>query len=189
MHKRQSGNANLIIIIVLVVLAVIGAGLFLWSRQDDKNDNADTESDSTTITTPIIAEKEEDTTETILDVELLLQRSGYEDLLPAETPATFKEYIAARLNDFDCDFVESPSGGYTITKISPRFVAGGIGCLGGAATVWYLTTAGWEELGFQSYVPCTTLVEFAIPSEFLNDCYDDSSPGEEIIPNPNGPLN
>lgn len=188
MHKRQSGSATLVIIVVLVSLGVIGAGLFVWSRQGDKTSNVDTSTDSTTIIVPKIAEKE-DTAETILEVELLLQRSGDEDMLPAETPETFVEYMTARLNDFDCDFVESPTAGFTISKISPRFVAGSISCMGGAAAVWYLTTAGWEELGYQSNVPCSQLVELAIPSDFLAECYDDGSPGEEIIPNPNGPLN
>lgn len=188
MYKRQSGNANLIIIIVLVALAVISAGVLVWSRQD-KNKKDDASSDSTVLTTPKVAEKEEDVEETILEVDLMLQHSGDEDLLPAETPETFVEYMQARLNDFDCDFNENPNAGFTISKISPRFIAGGVGCLGGAATVWYLTTAGWEELGYQSHVPCSKLSELAIPSDFLAECYDDSSETEEVIANPNGPLN
>lgn len=189
MHKRQAGNATLIIIIVLVVLALGGASLLVWSRQNNKSNVSDTSKDSTTLTTPKLAEKKENTTESILGVELLLQHSGDQDLLPSETPATFVEYMAARLNDFDCDFNENPSAGFAISKISPRFVAGGVGCLGGAATVWYLTTAGWEELGYQSHVPCSKLVELAIPSDFLSECYDDASAGEEVIANPNGSLN
>lgn len=189
MHKRQSGSANLIIIIALVVLVVLGAGWLVWSRQDDNSNDTEVTTDSTTQVTPKLVEKEEDKAETILEVELLLQHSGDEDLLPTETAATFIEYMASRLNDFECDYVESPSAGFGITKISPRFVSGSISCLGGAATVWYLTTAGWEELGYQSYVPCSRLAELAIPSDFLSECYDDTSPGEEIIPNPNGPLN
>jgi len=189
MYKRQSGNATLIIIIVLVVLTLAGAGWLVWSRQNNKSNDADTAKNISTLTTPKVVEKEEDTTESIIEVELLLQHSGDQDLLPSETAATFVEYMTERLNDFDCDFNENPSAGFTISKISPRFVAGGIGCLGGASTVWYLTTAGWEELGFQSQVPCSKLVELAIPSDFLSECYDDTSAGEEIISNPNGPLN
>lgn len=189
MYRRESGNANVIIIIVFVALAIVGAGLFVWSRQDKKTVEKDSSSESTSLGTPAIADKEEDTVETILEVDLLLQRVGDEDLLPAETPATFVEYMTVKLNDFDCDYDEFPEGGFSVSKISPRFIAGGLGCGGGAGIVWYLTTAGWEELGFQSYVPCSELVQLAIPSEFLAECYDDSSVDEPIIPNPNGPLN
>lgn len=189
MHRRQSGNANLIIIIVLVVLVVSGAGLFVWSRQDKKTANTDESTATTSLGTPAIADKDEKIAESILEVEIMLQRPGDEELLPAVTPATFVEYMNVKLNDFDCDFGEFPEGGYSVTKISPRFIAGGLGCGGGASIVWYLTTAGWEELGFQAQVPCSRIVELAIPSEFMSECYDDASPGEEVIANPNGPLN
>lgn len=185
--RKQSGNLYLIIII-LVAIMVIGSGIFVWSRKDSKN-TEDKKKDTSQVETPTLAEKEEDVTETITEVDLLLQHYGDQELLPSETPATFIDYISTRLNDFDCDFSENSEAGFKISKISPRFVAGSIGCLGGAATAWYLTTAGWEELGYQSHVPCSKLEELAIPSDFLAECYDDTSEGEEVLPNPNGPLN
>lgn len=189
MYKKQAGSAQLIIVIVLVVLLSVGAGLFVWNRQN-KEDTAKKESKNTsTSTIHKIAVKEKDTTETITEVDLTLQRTGDVALLPSVTPESFVEYMTTKINDFECDFELYPAGGFNVVKISPRFVEGGIGCEGGAGIVWYLTTAGWEELGFQSYVPCSTLVEYAIPSEFIESCYDDTSENEEVIDNPNGPLN
>lgn len=178
----------MIIIITFVVLAIAGAAFFVWGRKDESSKQS-TQSNTTSTTKPKVVEKSEVVPESILEVELLLQRTGDEELLPGETALTFKQYMKSRLNDFDCDFTESPAAGFTISKISPRFVAGRISCLGGASTVWYLTTAGWEELGFQSQVPCSKLSEYAIPSDFLSECYDDTSPNEEVVANPNGPLN
>jgi hypothetical protein len=186
--KRQTGNVALIAVILIVAVGLIAAGIFVWSRQDKKVDTNPTQ-ENNAVVTPKTKEKTEDEAETITKVDLLLQRSGDEDLLPAVTPSTFVEYIKGRLNDFECDFSESPNGGFTISKISPRFVEGSIGCLGGASAVWYLTTAGWEEFGFQSMVPCSKLSELAIPSDFMAECYDDSSSGQETIANPNGKLN
>lgn len=188
MYKRQSGNVALIVLAVLVVLGLIGAGIFVWSRQDKKIET-NTSQESSTEVVPTTVEKVENVTETIVDVDLLLQHSGDEALLPAETPSSFVEYIKTRLHDFDCDFSENPDAGFVVSKISPRFISGGVSCMGGAGTVWYLTTAGWEELGFQSLVPCSKLVELAIPADFLSNCYDDASQDQETISNPNGLLN
>ncbi len=189
MYKRQSGNVALIVVVVLVILGLIGAGIFVWSRQEGKDSTDDSSQKATTEVVARTVEKSTNEVETIVDVDLLLQYPGDESLLPVGTPETFVAYMKTKLHDFDCNFEENSGAGFNITKISPRFVKGGVGCMGGAGTVWYLTTAGWEELGFQSMIPCSTLVELAIPSEFIDSCYDDSKPGEETVSNPNGVMN
>lgn len=192
MKRRQSGNAAIIVLVVVTALLIIGVGIFVWQRQNNQPVEVET-SDETSNSAEIeeakkTVEKTEPEPEVITEVSLTLQHVGDELKLPDVTPESFVEYMKIRLNDFVCDFVEFPNGGFNVTKISNRFVAGGIGCEGGAATIWYLTGIGWDELGYQSEVPCSSLVERAIPSDFLAQCYDDANP-EAIIDNPNGPLN
>ena len=188
MNKKQSGNVVVIVLIVVVILALIGAGFYVWSRNDKKEETNTTQESSTEVV-PRTIEKTKDTTEVITNVDVLLQIPGDETKLPPETPDSFVEYIKTKLIDFDCDYTENENAGITVSRVSPRFASGGVGCMGGAGTVWYLTTVGWEELGYQSMIPCSTLVELAIPSEFMAECYDDNSPDQETIANPNGKLN
>lgn len=205
MQKNQ-GNLVVVILIVIAALALITGGgyLVIHSRAKQKTPTVSTSptaqqtkdtstADQTKPADAAAAPSDSETKDTtdpkkITDVQITLKVPGDESKLPAvDTPASFVSYMKTKLEGFDCDFTQFPEGAYYVSKINANFIKGSFGCGGGAAITWYLENGTWQELGYQSYVPCKDLVTHKIPSDFISDCYDEAKP-DAVLSNPNGPL-
>jgi len=174
---------------VLVACVILFAGWYVYeSGKEDKPAESAKSADSSVNDNQTAQEDSKPALKVITEVDLLLQRPGDGSKMPIVTPKSFVTFIESKLGAFECDFDEFPEGGYTISKISDEFIGGSLSsCGGGAAIVWFLDASGWQELGYQSPVPCSELVASKIPSDFLAECYDDAD-AESILGNPNGPL-
>lgn len=191
MQKNNKGFAPPAIVgMVLVAVVILFAGWYVYkSGKDDKPAESAKTSESTASADQAATSESKPAPKVITEVDLLLQKPGDGAKLPDVTPGSFVTFVEFKLSTFECDFDEFPEGGYSIQKISDEFISGSLSsCGGGAAIVWYLNAEGWQELGFQSPVPCSELAATKIPSDFLAECYDDVD-AESILLNPNGPLN
>lgn len=119
----------------------------------------------------------------ITEVDLLLRKPGDESLLPETASESFVEYMKEKLSVFEC---ESETGGITISKVSTEFVSGGGGCEGGYAAFWYMKEGVWQELGTQDTIPCIDVIASAIPIEFIDGCFDETTGLTKA--NPNGSI-
>ena len=185
--------STIIALFILIDIGKLDAGFKLPFSIFGNDTSSSTKSSPTE--DPVITETEEvdsveetpalETSKTnITEVDLLLKKLGDESLLPEVASDSFVEYMKEKLSVFEC---ESETGGITVSKVSSEFVSGGGGCEGGFyAAFWYKIDGEWQELGAQDTIPCTKVVETAIPIEFIDGCFDETT--GTTIANPNGSI-
>lgn len=190
--QENSGSILVIVVVMVLVLLLAAAAFFIVRRNKDNevetatNNSAEIQESTETVSNASqIDESEESAVQVIEEVNIRLQSPNDISKLPDTTPKSFMAYMSAKLTAFDCDFNEFPEGSYTVTKISKEFINGGMGCGGGAAITWYYADDEWHEFGYQSAVPCSSLLENKIPSNFIPECYDLNDESGQLQPNPN----
>jgi hypothetical protein len=174
---NQSGFSIIEAVLLLVILAIIGGtGYFVWHTKQ----NTDKSLTNTAKSAPAISKsKDTNASNGKVDISLPIVTTTYSKVPASLRKAIFdytKQHVAACVKGNTIVDYNGQSTDQSIVYWSAGWAETGVGCDGGAATVFAQNTDNWQEIAAtQDRFSCEQLELYMTPPKFLAAIMPDKS--------------